>query len=195
MTNANAASPARRYSRRFWRRLKAKLRIWDFLMGLIPAVIAPYAQYLLFADLHWKSYVVVAIATYGVFCSVWIIAKALLLLISDSKHLETANATLVKLKSREAQDLADILDDGRYLLQRYDKSPFWKDVEQKWTANAYRKVVLYHGKAGEKIFTNEAALELNSTDNSLIFFRRKLENLSRVLEATSPSASQSESSE
>jgi len=142
------------YGRRFWRRLEATLKWWEFVMGFILAAISPVTERLLLGDLHWKSYIAVVVLTYlGFLLFLYLPGKALFLLIARDKELEIVSADFEQFKRLDWDSKLGRLDrwivNGKHFAEAnfvppenasYEIASCWVEAVRHWRDNAERQL-------------------------------------------------------
>ena len=191
MNNQIATPATQRYSRRFWLRLRPKLRIWDFLMGLVAAVLTPPVHNAIFTLDRWWTYVIAAVLTYAGFFVIYMAIKAILLLIERDKSLEIAEIAIPKLERRvrelKANQIKRIYEEANYLWQIRDDSQGWQNSRIHWMSNAVSVIAdscEINNDDAEKMLFDSAAMESYS-DREIL--KRHISNLRQIIKDFFPS--------
>lgn len=120
-------------------------------MGLTAAILTPLVHHLIFIDNRWWTYAISALITYAAFFVVYVLVKALVLLISRDKRLEEMEARIPQLefeiRDRKQKRFVEIQDDADFLWTTRTENdlPLWKLNQQRWVMYAPSVVADYCG--------------------------------------------------
>lgn len=183
-----AAPAARGYFIRFCSRLKEQIRYWDFLLGLIPAILIYLVHDELYGSTSWKSWAIASLIAYTASFVLYLGTKSVHLLIRRDKQLELTESGLVQLRDEIAaiknKHLDELLDDGYFwanLYSQHAKESIWQSGSSRWTQYVCKKLRRYYGLSVLEEFTNMDGVDQRN-DGELDFrmLNKHLENLRAI---------------
>jgi len=200
MNTQVAARTAHMHSLKFSSQLKDELRVWDFLMALVPALAVPYVHDAIYASRgDWKTYVIPVLAVYSVGFVLYVLIRLPVLLWSWHKRLRYAKERIQSLESQldkeHLEQLEDLSDAGHFwsFWNDHRTLAMWQNGSSKWSGSTSLRLGQYYGEKTAKAFdTFDGMDRSDATKLDLGYLNRRLENLRNIIQSlTSSSASRS----